>query len=400
VGRKQYKYLIVFEIHNAVANSPPTSIILGRQSHSHATTAIIMKFCAAARLLFLGACTLSRTSVAHAWSDDNDKAILRTSLQIHRARQRKNTNNTNRRINAKGGKKGNNKGGKRECNRNAIPLDTSSCPIQINTSGRYVLPHDVQCAIDVNGIEITAEDVFLDCQDHIITGERLADIDAPFGIHITPSSSDVTISNCRATKFFVGIFVAEASGSITISDSSFYENEGAGGLVVFNAATAQVAIVNSHFDRNGGIDARFGRGLEFQLIGTATIISSTASGNTGNDGAGIFALFGSKVLVWDSEISNNSLVGVRLISSTVSVVNSIVCGNINQNGFQNDLLNPSIAQGVTCDASSPSNIGANPVCQCPCPAEYSKGKSGGGMQVSTETFNTTAHTPIRPDPQV
>jgi hypothetical protein len=81
--------MIVFEIHNAVANSPTTSIILGRQSYSHATTAIIMKFCAAARLLFLGTCTLARTNVAHAWSDDNDNAILPTSHQIHRARQRK-----------------------------------------------------------------------------------------------------------------------------------------------------------------------------------------------------------------------------------------------------------------------------------------------------------------------
>jgi hypothetical protein len=347
-----------------------------------------MKFCAAAvRLLFLGSCSLLTESVTNALADedDKDKVILPTPNRIHRSLQRNN---------AKGGKKGNNNGGNKDCNLNAMELDTSSCPIPIDTPGRYVLPNDVQCNTDVDGIVITAGDVFLDCQDHIITGDRVADITTPLGIRLTPSSSDVTITNCHATKFGIGIVVDEASGSNIISDSSFYENEAAGG-VLFNVPTTHVTIVNSHFDRNGRLGAFFGRGLEFQDPGTATIISSTANGNTGNEGAGIVAFFGAEVSVWDSEISNNNPVGVRSFGATISVVKSIVCGNIDQDGFQFDLVDPSIAQAVTCDESSPSDIGINRVCQCPCPAKYPKGLSGGGMQVSTESFNTTAYTPQR-----
>jgi hypothetical protein len=342
-----------------------------------------MKFCtAAARLLFLGSGTLLTKSVTNALADEDDEMILPTTPNlIHRALQRNNAN---------GGKKGNNKGGKKDCNRNAMELDTSTCPIEIDTPGRYVLPNDVQCDTDVDGIVITAGDVFLDCQDHIITGDRVAAVSTPFGIRLAPSSSDVTITNCHATKFGNGIFVEQASGSHIISDSSFYENEASGGLL---NSGSHVTIVNSHFDRNGRLGAQFGHGLEFQGSGTATIISSTANGNTGEDGVGILAGFGPEVSVWDSEISNNSLVGVGSVSATISVVKSIVCGNIDPNGFQNDLVDPSIAQAVTCEASSPSDIGINKVCQCPCPAKYPKGQVADGMQVSTESFNTTAYTP-------
>jgi hypothetical protein len=86
--------------------------------------------------------------------------------------------------------------------------------------------------------------------------------------------------------------------------------------------------------------------------------------------------------------------GFFLPPSTINAVKSIVCGNIDQNGFQNDLDDPSIAQAVTCHASSPFSIGGNPACECPGPAKYSKGKSSGGMPVPTESFKTTAHIPI------
>jgi hypothetical protein len=334
-------------------------------------------------LLFLGSCSLLTESVTNALADEDDKMILPTPNLIHRSLQRNNAN---------GGKKGNNKGGKKDCNLNAMELDTRTCPIRIDTPGRYVLPDDVQCDTDVDGIVIRADDVFLDCQDHIITGNTGAgDI---VGIRLTPSSSDVTITNCHATKFGDGIVVDEASGSFIISDSSFYENKASGGYFI-NVPTTHVTIVNSHFDRNGGLGASLGRGLDINDPGTVTIISSTANGNTGNNGAGIIAINLAEVSVWDSEISNNSPVGVKSIFSTISVVKSIVCGNINPMGFQNDLVDPSIAQAVTCDESSPSDIGINGVCQCTCPAKYPKGQVDDGMQVSTESFNTTAYTPQR-----
>jgi hypothetical protein len=211
-----------------------------------------------------------------------------------------------------------------------------------------------------------------------------------FGFLVLPSSSDITITNCRATKFGYGILFDQASGSNLISDSSFDENNESGGFVRFSDSTASVAIVNSHFDRNGGLQAAIGCGLELDQLGTATIISSTANGNTGFLGGGISAFNGAEVSVWDSEITNNIPLGVRSVDSSISVVKYIVCGNIDPNGFQNDLVDPSIAQAVTCDESSPSDIGGIQVCQCPCPAKYSKGLPSGDMQVSTQAFNSTA----------
>jgi hypothetical protein len=121
------------------------------------------------------------------------------------------------------------------------------------------------------------------------------------GIFIPAGNSDVTIANCHATKFARGIEASAAN--IIINDSYFNRNQGVGGLF-FTPPGSSLTFLSSHFDQNesGPQDSQFGRGLEFQLDGTTTIISSTASGNFQT---GLIAFDKTKVSIWDSEISHN-----------------------------------------------------------------------------------------------
>jgi Right handed beta helix region len=336
-----------------------------------------MKFPQVALLLFLGASRIVNASV-----DENTRVDLPTEGRIHRSLQGKKSN-------PKKGKNG--MGGKKDdgndCNTNAVRLDTSSCPIRIITSGRYVLPDDVQCT-GVDGIEITANDVYLDCQDHIITGDGVDNI-LTNGIFVRDGSSDVTITNCHATKFFFGITGDSVTGNFIISDSSFNENQGAGGSL---SLVASSTILSSHFDRNNVI------GMEIVEPGTTTIISSTFNGNLGFDSGGLIVSVDNKVSVWDSEFSNNGSYGVFSNSATVSLFKSIVCNNNLQNGLLVDVIDLSIAQAVTCDSSTQTDIGGNPVCQCPCSQTNSGGTSDGGIEVSVEAIGNFTPTPIQWDP--
>lgn len=173
---------------------------------------------------------------------------------------------------------------KSNCNQNAIQLDTKTCLIQITSSGRCVLPDDVHFATDVDGIQIFPNDVYLDCLDHTLKGDVVDNTLFPTGIFVQQGSSDITISNCHATKFGGGIVVDGATGNLIISDSSFNENQDVGGLLLSLPEIA-ITILSSHCDHNGGITSPFlGRGLEFQLEGTIAIASSTnCNGNLGTE---------------------------------------------------------------------------------------------------------------------
>jgi hypothetical protein len=250
------------------------------------------------------------------------------------------------------------------------------------TSGRYILPEDLQCPADQYGIVIEANDVFLDCQDHTVTGD-VSGSTPTIGIRIF-GSSDVTITNCHVSNFFDGLAASGFGGNILIGDSSFDQNSY--GAVIFprNVGTVgTVVIVNSHFDNNKGY------GMELQS--GVSIISSTAIGNIQG---GVVAL-ANNVLVWDSEFSNNGSEGLffdAALGAQGSVVKSIVCGN---NGV--DVATPTISQAVTCATTFPTDIGDNQVCQCPC-SSGNLGVTLGvvGEVVPDELANTTTHTPRQP----
>lgn len=316
-----------------------------------------MKCTQAALVLLLGACSIP-TRIVNASFDENKKADFSTPVQIHRSLQGKRSG-PKKGNNGKGGKKG----GEKDCNKDVVPLDISSCPFKITSSGRYVLTEDVQCATGVNGIEINANDVYLDCQDHTIIGDAVAGI---MNAGISTGSSDITITNCHATKFQRGI-EAKVTGNLIITDSSFNENLDFGGSF-FLESESTLTILSSHFHRNKGDPELGGIGSGLDFVGeegTVTIISSSANGNF-QDGLGV--LGGIKVSVWDSEFSNNGFNGVFAEEpSFVSLVKSVLCANNVLNGISKDIINPSIAQAVTCDTSDPEKIEGILVCQCLCP---------------------------------
>jgi hypothetical protein len=107
-------------------------------------------------------------------------------------------------------------------------------------------------------------------------------------------------------------------GDILIVDSSINENKQFGAFILPRRAgtIGDRAIVNSHFDNNGGTG--------ISLLSNAIIISSTANGNIG------FGLLASSsgspnVLVWDSEFSDNDAQGVCIESGVKgSVINSLM----------------------------------------------------------------------------
>ncbi len=138
---------------------------------------------------------------------------------------------------------------------------------------------------------------------------------------------DSVISNNHAGQWGGGI---TNEGSLTISNSTISGNEaGAGGGGIFSLGTLTItnsAIYdNSAGDRGGGIFVDGG--------GTATIESSTISGNaaSGQGGGGIFTW--GTVTINNSTISDNAALDVDgdggglLNRGTVNIGNSIVAGN-------------------------------------------------------------------------
>ncbi|MCK5177403.1 MAG: right-handed parallel beta-helix repeat-containing protein [Candidatus Aenigmarchaeota archaeon] len=95
----------------------------------------------------------------------------------------------------------------------------SSCTT-ISSSGEYQLTKDLFSSSSITCIDITADNVVLDCQNYTIEGVSFMKGEGPMygssGIQITrnnPTNTKVTIKNCVVQKVFYGIYLKNADNN-------------------------------------------------------------------------------------------------------------------------------------------------------------------------------------------
>jgi len=127
-----------------------------------------------------------------------------------------------------------------------FPLTTStgtvtSCPKTISQDS--VLSSSITCSSG-NGIIINADDITLDCNNYLITGDGTSS-----GIYIT-GRSNVMIKNCNITNFYYGIRM-EHSTDIEINSSNYLYNNDFYAIYQFNSTGTKIIANTLENDNNG-----------------------------------------------------------------------------------------------------------------------------------------------------
>ena len=154
------------------------------------------------------------------------------------------------------------------------------------------------------------------------------------GIYL--SSGTLTLSNSRLTNNTGSGAIYFASGALTVINSRVDNNPTAG---IVLGGTASATILNSDVSNNT-TDFN-GAGITNNSGGTLTVVNSTVSGNSAGDNGGGISSLGTTSL-FNVTISNNTANsdndvygdggGVYVVSGTLTVRNSIIAGNFDDNG--------------------------------------------------------------------
>jgi hypothetical protein len=167
-------------------------------------------------------------------------------------------------------------------------FELEGCEIGIIVPGSNILKDDLNCGGKSFGIGILVADVYLDCQGNKIKGKGLPE--DFFGIAVS-AANRVTVSNCEASGFIVGLVADSFFGpwtDLTVRGSTFNKNTLAGMIAITNATSpAVVNVVDSRFEQNG--DPIQGAGIATFNVG-GTIVSSTMNKNKREAGGGFAAL--------------------------------------------------------------------------------------------------------------
>jgi parallel beta-helix repeat protein len=197
-----------------------------------------------------------------------------------------------------------------------------SYPILGQTSGTLTVVEDSILTEDHLGdIIIETDGVILDCNGHTVMGPS----PGPDNFGISIKSSEVTVKNCHATNFSVGVFVYESNNNL-LQGNTANHNTGAGFIV---RVSHDNVIVNNTADGNGG---------GFFLSGSAhTVTGNTASHNRG---AGFLVERGLRGVAntLTNNVSNNNNTGFSLHAVSNITLTGNIANNNRQDGFA--LLEP------------------------------------------------------------
>jgi hypothetical protein len=284
----------------------------------------------------------------------------------------------------KGGEKdgGKKDGGKKDgrpgdCTDGAEPI--VSCFTELSDPGRYVLDGNLNCGGALFGIAITANDVHLDCQGNQIRGND-STIGNIFGIGVS-GATKVTVSNCVASNFQFGLRADNTIGpwsDLVVRQSTFNDNLRTGmSFIGVVDSPGSITVVDSTAIGNGiGEESFTGAGLGVINV-EGTISGVLVTDNFGPDASGIVAIDSNAFTLIDVTANSNSNAGIVSISADIAVINSIACGNGNEDIFTFGTGTIDTAQANTCGMSTPEFVNTFRVCQCLC-----DGSSPGGSGVT------------------
>jgi parallel beta-helix repeat protein len=183
--------------------------------------------------------------------------------------------------------------------------DISTCSVLDTAGATYTLTADIIDSSATVCMNITANNVTLDCQGHTIDG---TDTLSTFGIYVyraSATTTNETIKNCTLTDWGYGIRLYFSSN---------------------NTITNSTANSNSYY------------GIVLSSSSNNTITSSTANSNSYY---GILLSFSSNNQITNSTANSNSYDGIRLYSSSnYVIVNCIVQANTNYGIYLSTAGNP------------------------------------------------------------
>jgi parallel beta-helix repeat protein len=197
---------------------------------------------------------------------------------------------------------------------------------ELSTVGEtYYLTADISASfIEAHAcMDITADDIVLDCQGHTILNIYTEYGVGVYGIQIVrgdaPTNTNVSIKNCNVADWYAGIHLLNAGNNTIISSTS--NNNDIDGIT-FDWSNSDNQIVNSTFNNNGinGILIQDGVGSGSN---NNQIINSTFNGNF----RGIYIHDSANNQVISSVSNNNTQNGIYIRDCTG---NNTIYGNIIQ----------------------------------------------------------------------
>ncbi|MEM1544641.1 MAG: DUF2341 domain-containing protein [Candidatus Bathyarchaeia archaeon] len=223
----------------------------------------------------------------------------------------------------------------------------TSCSVLDQEGATYYLTQDI---IDFPGIvcmDITANNVVLDCQGHTIDG--VSEIDT-YGIYIyrdSAQNTNITVKNCVVTDWWYGIYLGYAQNNTLINNT--VNSHKAGFLVDFSSYNILI---------NNTAHSYYGFVLHFSSYNT--LINNTANSNS----EGFSLLESSYNTLINNTANSNSVDGFWLFESSYNILinntaNSNFYGFFIDESYYNILINNTAhfnVHGLSLVYSSSNNI--------------------------------------------
>jgi len=190
-------------------------------------------------------------------------------------------------------------------------IDISACSVLDQAGATYYLTADIIGSTAAKAcMNITANNITLDCQGHAIDG---IDTAGTYGINISRPSfafTNITVKNCNITDWYTGIYLSNANNN-SLANNTINSNT-AYGIRLYSSSNN--TLTNNTANNNGEI------GFFIQSSSNNTLTNNTAN----NNGRGIHLLSSSNNTFTNNMLNSNSY-GISLeTSSDNTLVNNSI----------------------------------------------------------------------------
>ncbi len=237
----------------------------------------------------------------------------------------------------------------------------SSCECVLNAAGNYTIQSDLNYSGSNDCIDITADDVKLDCQHHSITATSGGSTGIMVANWNTGSISGVAVKNCNVNSFGTGIYVYGLSGG-SITRNTAESNTG-GGLIVQSSSGNN--LTGNSANSNGDY------GIYLDSSSSNTLL--TGNEFNSNAGQGMYIQYGATGITLTGNIACYNIYG------------NIICDQPQSDGSGNICLpegpdaacSSSVDCGSGCTPSPPACASGGVITSCNCiinsPGDYTLG---------------------------
>ena len=194
----------------------------------------------------------------------------------------------------------------------------SNCAVLSTPGETYVLTQDIVNSTNTTCFNITANNIVLDCQGHLVDGDGTNGVDGIRILRAMPENVNITIKNCSFQDWFnAGIYTLRAD-NVTIENCTFMRNQDEG----IEIEDSWYYLIKDVEFRNGGDDGIFVYGKNFARIAAYITIENVRSYNNSGEAIQIWDTYNSTIKNYESV---NDYVGIDLNPAyNVTVINATI----------------------------------------------------------------------------